>query len=134
MVGMPTPSPTEILMMSLVESPDDEDEDELLVPPFAVPLSVVPLPLPLPLLMDGEGDDEADVVALVAVGVPSLLVDGTVEATDCVDVGAVSATAPTTIVVVAVTGGVSMFPAPSTWLQVSIMAAKAPEYRARQEN
>ena len=108
MVGIPTPSPTEILMISLVESPDEEEEDELLVTPFAVPLSVVPLPL----LADGDADGEAGGIALVVVKVPPLRVEGVAEAAGCVDVGAESATAPTTMVVVAVTGGVSIVPAP----------------------
>ena len=59
-VGIPTPSPTAILMISLVERPEEDFEDEVLLPPV---LLLVPISPPL-LLLDGELDDAVCVVVM----------------------------------------------------------------------
>lgn len=142
-VGIPTPSPTAILMISLVERPDEDEEDDLLLPPAPLP---VPLPLPL-LLLDGEladavgvavtppllvTDGELDDAVCVAVTLPLLVTDCEIDATDCVAVGPESATCPTTIVEVMVGVPGSIFPESSSWLQVSNIAAISPSKRAMQ--
>jgi len=109
-------------MMSLVERPDEAEEDEVLLPPALLP---VPLPPPL-LLLDGELED-----AVCVAFTPTLFVtDRELDATDCVTVGAKSATCATTIVEVVVGVPGSIVPASETWLQVSNIAAISPLKRA----
>ncbi len=109
-------------MMSLVERPDEAEEDEVLLPPALLP---VPLPPPL-LLLDGELED----VVCVAFTPPLFVTDSELDATDCVTVGAKSATCATTIVEVVVGVPGSIVPASETWLQVSNIAAISPLKRA----
>ena len=102
---MPTPSPTAILIMSLFERPE---EDEVLLSPVLLP---VPLTPPVLLLLLAGGLD--DVVG-EAVTVPLVVTGSELDATDCVAVGAESATCATTIVDVVVRLPGSIFPASST--------------------
>ena len=104
-------------MMSLLERPDEDEEDEVLL---SSALLSVPLP-PLLVLLDGELDDPVRAVVTAL-----LVIDREFDATDCAAVGAESATCPTTTVEVAVGVPGSIVPAPETWLQVSNIAAIAP--------
>lgn len=105
-------------MMSLVERPDEAEEDEVLLPPALLP---VPLPPPL-LLLDGELED----AVCVAVTPPLFVTDSELDATDCLTVGAKSATCATTTVEVVVGVPGSIVPASEVWLQVSNIAAISP--------
>lgn len=109
-------------MMSLVERRDEDEEDEVLLPPALLP---VPLPPPL-LLLDGELGD----AVCVAVTPPLVVTDSELDATDCVAVGAESATCATTTVEVVVGVPGSIVPASEAWLQVSNIAAISPLKRA----
>lgn len=112
-------------MMSLVERPDEAEEDEVLLPPALLP---VPLPPPL-LLLDGELEDVVCVAFTPPLFVTDSELDATdseLDATDCVTVGAKSATCATTIVEVVVGVPGSIVPASETWLQVSNIAAISP--------
>lgn len=109
-------------MMSLVESPDDDEEDEGLAPPVLLPFVLAP-PVPLsvglaPPLLDGEPD------AAVCVAVTLRLLP----LTDLVAVGAASATGPTEMVEVVVGVPGLIFPESSSWAQVSMTAATSPLY------
>lgn len=104
--------------MSLVESPDLDEEDGELVPPVLLPLVLsilLPFVPPAPLL-DGEADAAVCVAITLALLPPA----------DLVAVGAESATGPTEIVEVAVGVPGLMFPELSSCAQVSMTAAISP--------
>lgn len=117
MVGVPAPSPTAILMMSLVERSGEGEDDAVLVPPVLLPL-VTPPPVP-------DGEPVAAVCVFVALPPPLV---GRSDA--LVAVGAAFATGPTAMVEVAVGVPGSMDAKESGWLHVNMKVAMSPLMRA----